>query len=86
MLLWAFPGGSVGKESTCNAEETGDVGSILGLEDPLEKEIVTCSGIFAWKSHGQRRLVGYSPQDCREPVMTVATEHKHMLIYSLLAK
>ena len=49
MLLWAFPGGSVGKESTCNAEETGDVGSILGLEDPLEKKIVTHSSIFAWK-------------------------------------
>ena len=27
-FLWGFPGGSVGKESTCN---TGDVGSIPGL-------------------------------------------------------
>ena len=26
-FLWGFPGGSVGKESTCN---TGDVGSIPG--------------------------------------------------------
>ena len=30
-----FPGGLVGKESTCNG---GDLGSILGLEDPLEKK------------------------------------------------
>ena len=29
-----FPGGSAGKESTCNS---GDLGSIPGLEDPLEK-------------------------------------------------
>ena len=27
----------------------GDVGSVPGLEDPLEKEIVTCSGILAWE-------------------------------------
>ena len=25
-----FPGGSVGKESTCNVGDTGDPGSILG--------------------------------------------------------
>ena len=29
-----FPGGSVGKESAYNA---GDLGSISGLEDPLEE-------------------------------------------------
>ena len=28
--------GSVGKESTCSAEPTGDLVSILGLEDPLK--------------------------------------------------
>ena len=32
----SFPGGSVGKESVCNAE---DPGSIVGGEDPLEKEM-----------------------------------------------
>ena len=31
-----FPGGSDSKESACNA---GDLGSILGQEDPLEKGI-----------------------------------------------
>ena len=34
ILHLGFPGGSVGKESTCNV---GDLGSILGWEDPLEK-------------------------------------------------
>ena len=33
-----------GKESACNA---GDVGSIPGLEDPLEKEMTTHSSIHA---------------------------------------
>ena len=32
----AFPGGSVGKESTCSA---GDLGSIPGWEDPVAKKM-----------------------------------------------
>ena len=35
-----FPGGSVGKESACNAEDTRDMGSIPG------------SGRFLGKGHG----------------------------------
>ena len=31
----------------------------LGSEGPLEKEMATHSSILAWKSHGQRSLVGY---------------------------
>ena len=27
----------------------GDAGSILGQEDPLEKETATCPSILAWK-------------------------------------
>ena len=37
-------GGSDSKESTCNA---GDLGSILGREDALEKEMATHSSILA---------------------------------------
>ena len=33
----------------------------LGQEDPLEEEMATYSCILAWKFHGQRSLVGYSP-------------------------
>ena len=40
-----FPGGSDGKEPTCNA---GDPGLIPGLEDPLEEEMATHSSILAW--------------------------------------
>ena len=35
-----------GKES---AYQAGDPGSILGGEDPLEKEMTTHSGILAWR-------------------------------------
>ena len=32
----------------------------LGQEDPLEKEMATCSSILAWRLQGQRSLEGYS--------------------------
>ena len=38
----------------------------LGREDPLEKEMATRSTIFAWESHGQGSLVGYSPWSSKE--------------------
>ena len=38
----------------------------LGWEDPLEKETAIHSSILAWKSHGHRRLVGYSPWSGKE--------------------
>ena len=60
-----FPGVSDGKESACNAE---DLGSIPGLEDPLEESMVACSSILAWRS-----LAGYSPLGHKDLDMTEAT-------------
>ena len=39
-------GGSDGKESACSA---GDLGSVLGQEDPLEKWMAAHSSILAWR-------------------------------------
>ena len=44
--IQGFPDSSVGKESACNV---GDLGSILGWEDLLEKGKVTHSSILAWR-------------------------------------
>ena len=41
-----FYGGSDGKESDCNV---GDLGSILGHKEPLEKGMATHSSILAWR-------------------------------------
>ena len=41
-----FPGGSYGEES---AHNVGDLGLILGWEDPLEKGMATYSSILAWR-------------------------------------
>ena len=38
----------------------------LGQEDPPEKEMATHSSILAWRIHGQRSLVGYSPWGHKE--------------------
>ena len=38
----------------------------LGQEDPLEEETATQSSILAWRIHGQRSLVGYSPWSPKE--------------------
>ena len=42
----------------------------LGREDPLEEEMATHSSILAWRIHGQRSLVGYSPGGPKESHMT----------------
>ena len=47
----------------------GDLGSILSSEDSLEREMAIHSSFFAWESHGQRSLVGYSPW-CRKSQTT----------------
>ena len=39
----------MGKESACNAEESGDVDSIPGLGRPLKKGVTTHSSILAWR-------------------------------------
>ena len=61
---YGFPSGSVvkkKKKSAYNAEATGDVGSILGLEDPLEEEWKPSPVFLPGESPGQRNLVVYSP-------------------------
>ena len=45
----------------------GDVGSIVGLEDLLEKEMATHSIFLPGIFHGQRSLLGYNPLGCKSP-------------------
>ena len=52
-----------GKESACH---TGDTGSVPGLGRSPGERNGTHSSITAWRTHGWRSLVGYSPQGCKE--------------------
>ena len=51
----------------------------LGRRDPLEKEMATHSSTLAWKPHGWRSLVGYSPRGCKE---SDTTERLHIHVHS----
>ena len=62
-----FSGGSDGKESACNE---GDLASIPGWEDPLEKGRATHSISLPGKPQGQRILEDYSPWSLKESDMT----------------
>ena len=50
-----FPCGSAGKESTHNV---GDLGSIPGWEDPMEKGKPTHCSILAWRISWTLQLMG----------------------------
>jgi len=47
--------GSDGKESACNV---GDLGSVSGWEDPLEKRMTAHSSMLAWRIPWTEELVG----------------------------
>ena len=53
----------------------------LRQKDPLEKEMATHSSTLAWKFHGQRSLVGYSPWGRKE---LDTTERLHFIDSTLL--
>ena len=46
------------------------MGLIPGSERSLEEEMAAHSSILAWRIHGQRSLVDYSPWACKESDMT----------------
>ena len=74
-----FPGGSVVKNPPANAGDAGDAGSVSGLI-PWRRKWQHTPAFFPGNSHGQRRLVGYSPWGCRE---SDTTEHAHTHVYQL---
>ena len=78
-----FPDGSAGKESACNAKDTGDLGSIPGLErSPGQGNGNPLQYFLPEKSHGQRSLVGYSPWGHKESDHRV-TEHTHICLITV---
>ena len=73
-----YPGDSDGKESACNA---GDTGLILGSgRSPWRRKWPPTPVFLPGKSHGQRSWMGYSPWGCKESDMTEHI-HTHMPTY-----
>ena len=71
LCLEGFPDSSAGKESTCHAGYTGDMGLISGFGKILWRRKWKPTPVsLPGKSHGQRSLVGYSLKDRKESDMT----------------
>ena len=70
-----FPGGSAGKESACNAEDTGDLGSVPVLGEIWKRKWQPTPVVLPGKSQGQRSLVSCSPKGRKKLGMTEVTEH-----------
>ena len=49
LLVLGLPMWLSSKESACNTGATGNAGSTLGQEDPLEKEMAIHSSVLAWR-------------------------------------
>ena len=62
-----------GKELVCQCKIYETRVQSLGQEEFLEECMAIHSNILAGESHGQRSLVGYSPQGRKELSMTEAT-------------
>ena len=74
-----FPGGSDGKESTCNA---GDLSLIPGSErSPWSGEWVLTPVFLPGESHGQRSLVSYRP--CGHKELDTTEQHIGFILYHL---
>ena len=65
--LYAFPGNSDGKVSTCNA---GDLGSIPALGRSPGEGWQPTPVLLPGKSYGWRNLVDYNPQGHKGSAMT----------------
>ena len=75
-----FPGGTSGKNLACQCRKHRDVGLIPGSGIFPGGQHVNPSPVFLpGESHGQRRLVGYSPWGGRESDMTEGlSTHTHI--------
>ena len=58
------------KNPPANAGGTGDLGSVLGQEDPLEEEMATHSSILAWKIPWREEPGGLQSMGLQESEMT----------------
>ena len=72
-----FPGGSDGKESTCNV---GDLGLIPGLGRPPGEGIATHSGNLAWRLPIDRGTWWAKVLGCKESDMTERLSTQHSII------
>ena len=75
--IGGFPGGSVVKNPPANA---GDKVWSMGQEDPWRRKWQPRPVFSSGEFHGQRSLVGYSPQGCKRVGHDLATKQQNTSI------
>ena len=80
-----LPGGSVGKESTCSARDTGDMGLIPELERSPGEGNGNPSSILAWKAPWPEKpdriqSTGHKELDMTEHMQTTHVSEEHMVL------
>ena len=76
-IIMSFPGGSDGKQSTCNAGDLGLIpvlGRSPGGEHGHQLQYSCLENL-----HGQRILVGYNPWGCKESDITEQLNTAHIM-------
>ena len=76
-----FPGGTNGKEPTCQCRRCKRQGSIPGWGRAWhgwQRKWQSSPVFLPGESHGQRSLAGYIPQHCTKSVRTETTQHTHI--------
>ena len=82
-----FPDGTVGKESACQCRRCKRHRLDLWVGKITWRRKWQPSPVFLpGKSHGQRRLVGYSPWGCRRVGHNLATEHACTICIDIYAE
>ena len=86
-LSLGFPGGASGKERVCQCRrhKRGGFHPWMG-KIPRRRAWQPTLVFLPGESHGQRSLVGYSPEGCKELDTTEVTQHAHMLNYKIHIK
>ena len=84
--VWGFPGGSVVKNPPASAGNSRDVGSIpRGGKIPWRRKWQPIRVFLPGKSHGERSLVGQSPQG-RKELDEAECVHVHTHTYNKVLK
>ena len=78
MSTMVFSDGSAGKESSCNAGDTGNSGLIPGsIKSPGRGKWQPTPVFLPGESHGQKSMVSCSPKGHKESDMTEQLKHTH---------
>ena len=77
-IMFGLPSGTSGKELACQCSRHETGAQSLGLTIPWRRAWQPTLAFLPRESHGQRSIVGYSPQGSKELDMTEATQHARM--------